>query len=85
MARHARRHTGRVFDGGRLFEARSRAFLSQVEVAAQVGVTARQYQRWEGNESEPQPRHVRALAEVFDCDPASFFVERDPNGEGVAA
>jgi transcriptional regulator with XRE-family HTH domain len=86
MTRQSRRHGGRRFDGNLLADLRLAAFRTQTEVAREVGVTVRQYQRWEGNESQPQAPHVRALAEVFGHEPAGFYRPADdPDGEGVAA
>jgi transcriptional regulator with XRE-family HTH domain len=84
MARHARRHSGRVFDGEGLAIARESNLLTQAELAAKVGVTTRAVQRWEHGHSQPQFSAVRALAEVFAVSPEHLY-ESDPNGEGVAA
>jgi transcriptional regulator with XRE-family HTH domain len=68
-----------AFNGARLGRLRRAAFLTQAELAHEVGVTLRQYQRWEAGTSEPQFRSVRALAERLGCEPASFY-ESEPNG-----
>jgi transcriptional regulator with XRE-family HTH domain len=73
MARHAIRHTRREFDNHALAERRLSAFQTQAEVAEGVGVSSRQYLRWEQGQSQPQVRHVRALAEHFGVEPASFY------------
>jgi transcriptional regulator with XRE-family HTH domain len=75
MARHARRHSSRVFDGEGLAAARERNFWTQAELAAQVGVTVRQVLRWEKGESQPHFKQVRALADLFEIPPDSFYVD----------
>jgi transcriptional regulator with XRE-family HTH domain len=86
MARHARRHSSRVFDGDGLAGAREARFWTQAELAEKVGVTARAVQRWEHGDSQPQFSAVRALADVLGMSPDRLYVAApDPNGEGVAA
>lgn len=50
----------------RIQSERERLGLSHLELAAKVGTTDRSVRRWEAGASEPQPRHLRALAETFD-------------------
>lgn len=45
--------------------ARDRANISQVELAARLGVAPRTVQYWEAG-NVPQPRHRRALAEFIE-------------------
>lgn len=52
--------------------------LSQEKAAARVGVTMRQWQRWESGESVPYPRNLDAIAAEFDFDVAEFFEEGTP-------
>lgn len=50
----------------RIRSERERRGLSHMELAVIVGSTDRTVRRWERGESEPQPRHLRALAEAFE-------------------
>jgi len=62
-----------IFNGARLARARREAFRTQSELAHDVGVTLRQYQRWEGGQSDPQFRFVRALGRALGRDPGWFY------------
>jgi transcriptional regulator with XRE-family HTH domain len=55
-----------------LLHHRSLAGLNQADVAEQVGVDLRTYQRWEAAERMPYKRHLRRLSEVLDVDPEVF-------------
>lgn len=57
----------------RLTELREARELTQEKAAALVGVTMRQWQRWEGGESVPYPRNLEAIAEKFEIDVGEFF------------
>lgn len=56
---------------------RDEASLSVEEAAERIGVSERQYRRWEGGESIPQPRHIRELARVFDTTP-TYLIGNGP-------
>jgi transcriptional regulator with XRE-family HTH domain len=83
MTRRATRHSGSSFDGQRLVEARRATFQTQEEIAHRLGVSLRSVQRWEGNQSAPQLRQVRAIAAAFGREPAWFMTV--PNGDGDKA
>jgi transcriptional regulator with XRE-family HTH domain len=52
-----------------LREIREQKDMTQEQVARAVGVTTRQYQRWEGAISTPYWRNIEALAEAFGVEP----------------
>lgn len=63
----------------KLAELRDAHDLTQERAAAHVGVTMRQWQRWEGGQSVPYPRNLDAIAERFGIGVEEFFDEpRDP-------
>jgi transcriptional regulator with XRE-family HTH domain len=49
--------------------------LPQEEAARRVGVSYRQWQRWEAGDSVPYPRSLEAIAQAFDIDVSQFFDE----------
>lgn len=57
----------------RLTELREEHGLSQERAAAKVGVTMRQWQRWEGGQSVPYPRNLEAIADAFEISVVEFF------------
>lgn len=57
----------------RLTEIREHNSLTQENAAAKVGVTLRQWQRWEAGESVPYPRNLDAVASRFGLSVADFF------------
>lgn len=59
----------------RLSDLRERGALSQEQAAAKVGVTLRQWQRWEAGESVPYPRNLDSVASAFGISVAEFFDE----------
>jgi transcriptional regulator with XRE-family HTH domain len=61
----------------RLAELRERHSLSQEDAARKVGVTHRQWQRWESGESTPYPRNLDKVASAFRV-PVSTFFDEDP-------
>ena len=52
-------------------EAREQADLTQVELAAKLGVSPRTVQGWESGANTPQPRHRRAIAAWLDEEQAA--------------
>jgi transcriptional regulator with XRE-family HTH domain len=48
--------------GERIRLAREAASITQVELAAQLGVSPRTVQNWETSDRMPQPKHRRAIA-----------------------
>ena len=68
----------------KLAELREAHNLTQERAAAHVGVTMRQWQRWEGGASVPYPRNLDAIAEKFGIGVQEFFDEpRSPTGNGA--
>lgn len=66
----------------RLITLREELGISQEEAVARTNgaVTLRQWQRWEGGQSEPYKRNLATLSEVFRI-PISDFFEPQPGGE----
>lgn len=56
-----------------LADLRERHALTQEQAAAKVGVTLRQWQRWEAGTSVPYPRNIELVAARFGIDVAEFF------------
>lgn len=52
--------------------------LTQEKAAQAVGVTVRQWQRWESGASVPYPRNLDAIAARFGFDVADFFTDNEP-------
>lgn len=61
----------------RLLDLRERHGLSQEHAAQRVGITHRQWQRWETGASMPYPRNLDAVASAFGISVADFF-DADP-------
>lgn len=59
----------------RLGELREGESLTQEQAAAKVGVTLRQWQRWEAGESVPYPRNLDLIASRFGLLIGEFFDE----------
>ena len=59
--------------GAQLREWRRRRFLTQKELAAQLGVTWQTVSRWEGDQGIPYPATQRRLVEALQVDPGEFF------------
>lgn len=59
----------------RLLELREQNGLSQEQAAQKVGITHRQWQRWEQGESMPYPRNLDLIASRFGLSIAEFFDE----------
>lgn len=57
----------------KLTEIREAHDLTQERAAAKVGVTVRQWQRWESGASVPYARNISAIAECFDISENEFF------------
>lgn len=57
----------------KLAQLRDAHDLTQERAAAHVGVTVRQWQRWETGVSVPYPRNLDAIAEKFGISVAEFF------------
>lgn len=54
-----------LFRGKSMAEAREAADLTQPDVAKSLGMTVRQYCRWEYGEVELKPYQLKALSELF--------------------
>lgn len=50
----------------RLRIAREKRFLTQEQMAAELGVSARTYQEWESGRAFPQVRHRQKLADLLE-------------------
>jgi transcriptional regulator with XRE-family HTH domain len=57
----------------RLIALRDQHGLTQEQAAQRVGVTSRQWQRWESGESMPYPRNLDQIASKFGITVAEFF------------
>jgi transcriptional regulator with XRE-family HTH domain len=57
----------------RLAELRGTRGQSQEQAAAFVGITVRQWQRWEAGESVPYPRNLEVVASRYGISVAEFF------------
>lgn len=57
----------------KLTELREVHGLTQERAAGQVGVTVRQWQRWESGKSVPYARNISAIAEHFGINEGEFF------------
>lgn len=57
----------------KLTQLREDHSLTQEQAAGKVGVTLRQWQRWEAGESMPYPRNLDMIASRFGFDPGEFF------------
>lgn len=62
----------------RLLDLRERHGLSQEHAAQKVGITHRQWQRWEQGESMPYPRNLDAVASAFGISITDFFDPAEP-------
>ena len=62
----------------RLRELRERNGLSQEDAARKVGITHRQWQRWESGDSMPYPRSLDMVASTFGISVAEFFDPAEP-------
>ena len=62
----------------RLLQLRERQGLSQEDAARKVGITTRQWQRWETGESMPYPRNLDMVASRFGISISEFFDEETP-------
>lgn len=69
-----------------LGELRERNALTQEQAAGKVGVTLRQWQRWEAGESMPYPRNLELIASRFGFEVADFFngQHSDPASSALA-
>ena len=66
----------------RLGELREANSLTQEEAARRVGVTHRQWQRWEAGESVPYPRNLDLVASKFGISVQEFF-DGPPDGTAL--
>lgn len=57
----------------RLVALREQHGLTQEQAAQKVGVTSRQWQRWESGDSVPYPRNLDQIASKFGVTVAEFF------------
>jgi transcriptional regulator with XRE-family HTH domain len=73
----------------RLAELRERHALSQDKAAQKVGITHRQWQRWENGESMPRPANLGEVALAFGVPVTTFYDDEPervtPNGDALLA
>lgn len=67
----------------RLAELRGMRGQSQEQAAAFVGITHRQWQRWEAGESVPYPRNLEQVASRYGISVAEFFDPQPSSGNGA--
>ena len=63
---------------------RRRKFLTQKELAAQVGVAYQTVQTWEAGTSQPRLRHIPKLAEVLDVEAEQLLEMLTEAGKAAA-
>lgn len=63
----------------RLAQLREHSGLTQEQAAQKVGITHRQWQRWESGESVPYPRNLEVIASRFGITVAEFFDDMPPS------
>jgi transcriptional regulator with XRE-family HTH domain len=61
----------------RLAELRERHALSQEKAAQKVGITHRQWQRWENGQSMPRPGNLGEVALAFGVPVTTFYEDDD--------
>lgn len=61
------------FRPDRLVEALDERFLTQADLARELGVPERTVNRWKLGHAQPYRTNARRLAEVFDRDPHWFY------------
>lgn len=59
--------------------------LSQEKAAARVGVTGRQWQRWESGESEPYLRNLEAVASAFNVPVDRFLTMEEQDDDATTS
>jgi DNA-binding XRE family transcriptional regulator len=64
---------------------RRRKFLTQKELAAQIGVSYQTVQTWEAGSAQPRLRYVPKLAEVLGVEPERLAEILMPAGKVEAA
>lgn len=79
---HSERRLPRI--GGPLRALLEERFLTHAELAAALGVHEQNVSRWVRNETGPQKRRLRQIAEFFGVEP-SALVEPDENHAGAPA
>jgi transcriptional regulator with XRE-family HTH domain len=63
---------------------RRRKFLTQKELAAQVGVSYQTVQTWEAGTAQPRLRHIPKLAEVLGVEPEAMLEALPPAKKAAA-
>ncbi len=66
--------------GQKLIELRKKAHLSQVEIAAQLGISQNAYSKYERNESEPSLSTLNKLSIIFECSFDDLISTTNKNG-----
>lgn len=63
--------------GNRIYELRTKAKLSQAELAEQLGVTNKAVSKWENGKSKPTTNIIKKLANLFNVDIEDLLVMRE--------
>ena len=63
----------RQLDGSKIRELRHERFLTQQELAQELGVTLRSVQRWEDGSVQPHFAQARRIAAFFDVEPGDLY------------
>lgn len=63
--------------GNRIYELRTKAKLSQAELAEQLGVTNKAVSKWENGKSKPTTNIIKKLANLFSVDIEDLLVMRE--------
>lgn len=59
-----------------LARIRKLRFLTQAQLAEQIGTTQQVIQRWEAGRSNPRPSYLRKLCEALKVEPAELVGDR---------
>jgi transcriptional regulator with XRE-family HTH domain len=72
--------------GTKIKQARLAAGLTRAQLGDKVKVSAKTIENWEGDQSEPPLKRLKALGRILDVSPQEFLDEiEDENGNGDAA
>lgn len=81
MGRPANTH--RTAFGERLFQARSKAGLSQAQVADKLGITQQSFAGWERRETALKPDQLARLAEILGVTVEHLLGAAEPRARGA--
>lgn len=57
----------KMFIGSNIKEQRTKAHLTQKELASKIGVSDKLVHSWEVNRTEPKAAHVQKMLDIFGC------------------